>query len=272
MSYLTFLFKFVKIRFFSPVIFQRSHIETPWRISSDYIIRALTHAYSKIYDVNEWLKFLEEDVVRVSSLILVSKNKLYLPDFGVKGYVSSDGGVIDFSELVIGLPHVRVSRIEGTEPTPFEDYQLLTPKYEWGLIAAIREEQKYHGKVFKKVLASLRLLGDLGLGARKSRGSGRFQVVQVEDLSKYDISIAVTGMGKLISRYMKPKENLKSIVAHNVYVERTRICYGETRLKEFLVIAEGSKLQINDNGTLEFFQNDLLHNVPLYYRPLLIIT
>ena len=61
-------------------------------------------------------------------------------------------------------------------------------------------------------------------------------------------------------------------VARNIYFERMKLFYGVDRSKEFIVIAEGSELQINDNGIVKYFQNDLSHKVPLYFRPLLITT
>ena len=130
-----FIFKLVKIKFFSPIIFQRNYIETPWRVPSDYIVRALTYAYLRLYDVNEWFKFLDQDIIRLSSLLIL-RDKVYLPNYGTRGYMSVDGDIIDSSEIVANIPRVRISRVEGIEPTPFEDYQLLTTKYEWGVIIA----------------------------------------------------------------------------------------------------------------------------------------
>ena len=265
-----FIFKLIKIRFFSPIIFQRSHIEVPWRVPSDYLVRALTYAYSKLYDVGEWFSLLEQDILRVSSLILIHKDNPYFPEYGVKGYVSLDGDVVNSSSLVNTVPRVRISRVEGIESTPFEDHQLLTPRYDWVIILGIRED--YHEKVFDKVMASLRLLGDIGLGARKTRGSGRFKIIQVDSPESYGMEILASGMGKLVSRYINRERDLRRIkAARRMYVERTRIYYGDNKFKEYYVVAEGSEIEVTDNGLLEYFKNDLSHNVPLYYRPLMIV-
>lgn len=261
-----FLSKLIKMKFFSPIIFQHNYIEIPWRITSDYLIRALTYAYSKLYDVNEWFKLLEDDTLRISSLLLIYRDALYLPDYGVKSYVSLDGDIIDTTEIITTVSRVRMPRVEEVDPTPFEDYQLLAPKYEWGMILTVHSD--YYGKVFHKVMASLRLLGNLGLGARESRGGGRFKIMQVDDPRNYGMNVLVAGMNKLISRYVNREKDLKIKVARKLYVERTRVYYGEDKFKEFPVIAEGSELKIDDNGLLEYFKNDLLHDVPLYYRPL----
>ena len=267
-----FIFKLIRIRFFSPIIFQRSHIEIPWRVPSDYLVRALTYAYSKLYDVDEWFSLLEQDILRVSSLILVHRDNLYFPEYGVKGYVSLDGDVVDSSSLVDTVSRVRIPRIEGIEPTPFEDYQLLTPQYDWAVILGIRED--YHEKMFDKVMALLRLLGDIGLGARKTRGSGRFKIVQVDNPESYGVKkIMASGTGKLVSRYINRERDFRKIKAtRRMYIERTRIYYGDNKLKEYYVIAEGSEIEVTDDGLLEYFKNDISHNVPLYYRPLMIAT
>ncbi len=265
-----FLFKLIRLKFFSPIIFQHSHIETPWRVPSDYLVRALTYAYSKLYDVREWFRFLEHDILRISSLILIRRDNLYFPEYGVKGYVSLDGDIVDSSSLVNVVSRVRIPRIEGIEPTPFEDYQLLTPNYDWGIVLGIHEE--HYERVFHNVMASLRLLGELGLGARKSRGGGRFKIIQADGVENYGVKIAASGMGKLISRYVNQEKDIRKIrVARRMYIERTRIYYGDNRFKEFHVMAEGSEAEINDSGLLDYFENDLSHNVPLYYRPLMVI-
>lgn len=54
-----------------------------------------------------------------------------------------------------------------------------------------------------------------------------------------------------------------------MYIERTKIYYGDERFKEYYVVAEGSEIEIVDNGLLEYFKNDLSHMIPLYYRPLM---
>jgi len=239
-------------------------------VPSDYLVRALTYAYSKLYDVSEWFGFLEHDILRISSLILIRRNNLYFPEYGVKGYLSLDGDVVDLDSLVDVVSRVRIPRIEGIEPTPFEDYQLLAPKYDWGIVLGIQGE--HYEEVFRKVMASLRLLGELGLGARKSRGGGRFKIVETDNVENYGVKIAASGMGKLISRYINRERDIRKIrVARRMYIERTRIYYGDTKFKEFHVVAEGSEAKINDNGLLEYFKNDLSHNVPLYYRPLMVI-
>ncbi|MCD6469495.1 hypothetical protein J7L29_01695 [Candidatus Bathyarchaeota archaeon] len=264
-----FLFKLIRLKFFSPIIFQRSYIETPWRVPSDYLVRALTYAYSKLYNVREWFRFLEHDILRISSLILIRRDNLCFPDYGVKGYSSLNGDVVDSDSLVDVVRRVRIPRIEGVEPTPFEDYQLLTPNYEWGIILGIHK--KHYEEIIRNVMASLRLLGEFGLGARKSRGGGRFKIVEVNNVEDYGVMIAASGMGKLISRYINRERDIRKIrVAHRLHIERTRIYYGDNKFKEFHVIAEGSEVEINDNGRLEYFKNDLSHNVPLYYRPLMI--
>ena len=266
-----FIFKLIRIRFFSPIIFQRSHIEVPWRVPSDYLVRALTYAYSKLYDEGEWFSLLEQDILRVSSLILVHRDNLYFPEYSIKGYVSLDGDVVDSSSIVVTISRVRIPRIEveGVEPTPFEDYQLLTPQYDWAVILGIRED--YHEKMFDKIMASLRLLGDIGLGARKTRGSGRFKIVQVDTPENYGVKITASGTGKLVSRYINRERDFRKIKAtRRVYIERTKIYYGDNKFREYLVVAEGSEIDIADNGLLEYFKNDLLHNVPLYYRPLIV--
>ncbi len=265
-----FIFKLVRIRFFSPIIFQRNYIESPWRVPSDYLIRALTYAYSKLYDIGEWLSLLEQDVLRVSSLILVQGNDLYFPDYGVKGYVSLDGDVVDSSSLVDTVSRVRIPRIEEVEPTPFEDYQLLAPRYDWAVILGVREN--HYEKMFHKILASMRLLGDIGLGARKTRGSGRFRIVQVDNPERYGVKVLSSGMGKLVSRYIDREGDFRKIrAARRMYIERTRVYYGDNRFREYYVVAEGSEIEVTDNGLLEYFKNDLSHNVPLYYRPLMIV-
>ncbi len=263
-----FVFKLIRIRFFSPIIFQQNYIEPPWRIPSDYLVRALTYAYLKLYSANEWFSSLEQDLLRVSSLILIHKGKLFLPDYGIKGYTSLDGDVVDSTSIVTKISRVRVSRVEGIDSTPFEDYQLLASKYEWGIVLAIHRD--YYGELFYKILAALRLLGDLGLGARKSRGGGRFKIVQVDDLESYGVKILTLGMGKLISRYRNYEKDLKVKAARKMYIERTRVYYGNNKFKEIFTIAEGSEVEISDNGLLEYFKNDLFHNVPLYYRPLMV--
>lgn len=262
-----FTFKLVRIRFFSPITFQSSHVEVPWRVPSDYLIRALTYAYSKMYDVSEWFSLLEQDIIRVSSLALVRKDKIYFPEYG-QGYVSLDGEVIDLSDLVIKATRVRIPRIEGFEPTPFEDYQLLAPRYDWAVILGIRRD--YYEEVFRKVLASLRFLGDVGIGARKARGSGRFKVVNIDSPENYSAKIAASGPGKLISRYVNSEGDLGKVKAFRIYRERTRVYYGDEIFKELEVAAEGSEIEVEDNGLLDYFVNDLMHRVPLYYRPLLI--
>ena len=75
--------------------------------------------------------------------------------------MSLDGDVVNSDSLVNVVSRVRIPRIEGIEPTPFKDHQLLTPKYDWGVVLGIREDH-YEG-IFRKVMASLRLLGELGL-------------------------------------------------------------------------------------------------------------
>jgi len=263
------IFKLIRIRFFSPIIFQRSHIETPWRVSSDYLVRALTYAYSKLYDVSEWFSLLEQDILRISSLILIYRDNLYFPEYGVKGYVSLDGDIVDSSSLIDTVSRVCIPRIEGIEPTPFEDYQLLAPRYDWTVILGVRED--HYEKVFHKIMASLGLLGDIGLGARKTRGSGRYKVVQVDAPENYGVKIMASGMGKLVSRYINSEGDFGKIKAiRRIYIERTRIYYGDNKFKEYHVVAEGSEIDIADNGLLEYFENDLLHNAPLYYRPLIV--
>jgi len=263
-----FMFKLIKIRFFSPIIFQHGYMESPWRIPSDYLVRALTYAYSKLYNASEWFTFLEKDVLRVSSLILVHRGNLYFPEYGIRGYVSLDGDVVDSSSLTDIVSRIRIPRIEEIDPTPFEDYRLLTPRYDWGIVLGIRED--CYEEVFHKVMASLRLLGDLGLGARKSRGGGRFKVIQIDNLEDYSVKVLAHGMGRLISRYINHKKDLRVKTARKMYIEKTRVYYGDNRFKEFLVIAEGSEVEVSDNGLLEYFKNDLSYNVPLYYRPLMI--
>jgi len=259
--------KFIKIRFFSPIIFQKSHIELPWRISSDYIVRALTFAYAKLYNsIEDWFKALERDLIRVSSLIMINNDIPYFPDFSVKGYVSVDGDIIEYSDLLSQIPRVRIPREKDLEPTPFEDYILLTPKYDWGLILLV--DKDVYNELQRKIIASLNVLGDFGLGARKTRGSGRFRIIGIENPDNYGVKVNSEGEGKLISRYIQSNNSTK--IKKSTFIERTRIYYGEGKIKEFLVIAEGSELDVKDNGILEYFENDLGHKVPLYFRPLLL--
>ena len=127
-------------------------------------------------------------------------------------------------------------------------------------------------KCFRKVTASLRLLGDIGLGARKTRGSGRFKVVQVDSPESYGMKIVASGLGKLVSHYINREKDLRKLRAtRRMYIERTRIYYGDERFREYYVVAEGSEIEVIDNGLLEYFKNDLSHNVPLFYRPLMIV-
>lgn len=262
-----FVFKLIKLVFLSPIIFQHGYIESPWRVANDYLVRALTHTYSKLYNIEEWFKILEQDILRVSSLILVYRNNLYFPDYGVQGYITPDGDIIEAKDLMTMVSRIRMSRIEGIDSTPFEDYQLLTSKYEWCIVLAIRDDYK---KIFHKIIASLRFLGDIGLGARKSRGGGRFKVIQIQDPEHYGVKIKTSGKGKLISRYISSERKLNVKAVRRVYIEKLKIYYGNKKFREFPVIAEGSEIEINDSGLLEYFENDLLHRVPLYYRPLIV--
>ena len=255
--------KIIRIEFKSNIILQRTWHERPWRIPSDYIVRAIVYAWSKLYgNPDELVQALINNDLRISSLFILKSNKLFLPDYGVHGYITLEGDeFIDPNEFVTELSRVRVARTID-ESTPFEEYSLKVSKYEWGIIISF--SNNYFN--LDKLIASFRLLGDLGIGGRKSRGSGRFRLISIEDITSYNLEVRHKGFGKLISRYMPSSEKIEG----NIYQESMTIWYGPNKSYSYIVISEGSELNIIDNGQILFIENDLNHKTPIFFKPLIV--
>lgn len=255
--------KIIRIGFKSNIILQRTWHERPWRIPSDYIVRAIVYTWSKLYgNPDELIQALVNDDLRFSSLVILRNGKLFLPDHGVRGYITLEGDEsIDSNEFVTELSRVRVARTVD-ESTPFEEYLLKVSKYEWGVIVSFSDNFNLY-----KLIASFRLLGDLGIGGRKSKGSGRFRLISIEDVDSYDLEVRCIGFGKLISRYMPSSEKIEG----NVYQEAVTIWYGSGKFYSYVVLSEGSELNVIDDGQVIFIENDLNHKVPIFFRPLVAI-
>lgn len=253
--------KLVKLEFKSKIILQRTWHERPWRIPSDYLIRSLVYAWSKLYgNPDELVQALIDDHLRISSLVIIRKGRLFLPDYGTHSYITLEGDeVIDPVEFVTEVGRVRIAR-NMDEPTPFEEYLINASKYEWALIVSFSENFNLN-----KLIASFRLLGDLGIGGRKSRGSGRFKLASVEDASDYDLEIKYSGFGKLVSRYLPTSEKIEG----TIYQESVAVWYGSGKSYPYVVITEGSEVNVIDNGQVVFVENDLNHRVPIFLRPLI---
>jgi len=255
--------KIIRIEFKSNIILQRTWHERPWRIPSDYIVRAIVYAWSKLYgNPDELVQALINDDLRFSSLVILRNGKLFLPDYGVHGYITLEGDEsIDPNEFVTELSRVRVARTVD-ESTPFEEYSLKVSKYEWGVVVSFSDDFNLN-----KLIASFRLLGDLGIGGRKSKGSGRFRLISIEDVDSYNLEVRHKGFGKLISRYMPSSEKIEG----NIYQESVTIWYGPGKSYSYIVLSEGSELNVINDGQVIFIKNDLNHRVPIFFRPLIAI-
>ena len=262
-------YRIVRLSFISPIKFQNWYMEMPWKISSDYIIRALTFAYSKLYDFREWYKILDEDLIRVSSMFILLNKKIYFPNHGIRAYVSTDGDIIDINNIIVRDTLVRISRDENIDATPYDEIKIMSPLYKWGVILGIHNNM--NKTLYHRLISSFKLLGDIGIGGRKSRGGGRFEILGIEDPDIYGVKIGTKGTGKLITRYIDSKRSFKVKTAGNIYLERIRLCYGPKKFKELTVISEGSNVDINDDGYVDYILNDLSHQVPLYFRPLIVL-
>ncbi|WXG39245.1 MAG: hypothetical protein WED07_00160 [Candidatus Freyarchaeum deiterrae] len=257
----------VELEFTSPVFFQRSWHERPWRIPSDYIVRALVYSYALLHnEPKEFLDTINKDLIRISSLLIFHKNNLYVPISGIRGYRPIDGSdVIDSMDIMGTISKVRIPRIEEAEPTPYEEYVLETSKYKWGLIISSMDN-----KLTEKILPTLKVLGDLGIGAKKTKGGGRFDLLSVRPLKDFNLDVHWNGSGILISRYIPSVSKNLPTKIKTLYQERVQIRYSEKIVYEFMSIAEGSELEIADTGKVEIVKNDLEYDTPLYFRPLLL--
>jgi len=74
--------------------------------------------------------------------------------------------------------------------------------------------------------------------------------------------------GKLISRYLPTSKEVKG----KIYQESVTIWYDSGKSYSFVVISEGSEINAIDNGQVIFVDNDLNHKVPIFFRPLIVIT
>ncbi len=256
--------KLIRLKFKSKIILQRTWYERPWRIPSDYLVRSLVYTWSKLYgNPDELVQALIDDNLRVSSLLIVRKDRLFLPDYGTHAYVTlEEDEVIDPAEFVTELSRVRVAR-NMDEATPFEEYSINASKYEWAVIVSFSENFNLN-----KLIASFRLLGDLGIGGRKSRGSGRFRLISVDDIDRYKLEVKYKGFGKLISRYLPTSEEVEG----RIYQESVIIWYGSGKSYSYVVIPEGSEINAIDDGQVIFVENDLNHRVPVFFRPLIAIA
>lgn len=256
--------KLIRLEFKSKIIFQRTWHERPWRVPSDYLVRSLVYAWSKLYGgPNELVQALIDDHFGISSLLIARRDKLFLPDYGTHIYATIEGDeIIDPAELVTELSRVRVAR-DMNEPTPFEEYLINALKYEWAVIISFSESFDLN-----KLIASFRLLGDLGIGGRKSKGGGRFRLTSVDSIDRYNLEVKCKGFGRLISRYLPTCKEVEG----KIYQESVTIWYGPGKSHSYVVIPEGSEVNVVDDGQVIFVENDLNHRVPIFFRPLIAVV
>jgi CRISPR/Cas system CSM-associated protein Csm4 (group 5 of RAMP superfamily) len=250
----------IKVEFYSPIVFQQ-HTTIDWKIPSDMIFRALTCSIYKLYDATHIKKFFElvnKEFFAISSLLLIHDKEIYLPHSGYLAYSTLDESkIIDTKDIKSMINYVRISRDGIMEPTPFTYPLLYLNKYKWGIIIC------GHEYIINSLIPALKLTGEIGIGARKSRGYGKFRISKVCEIEEYGISVTKNGI--LASRYLPKDKEIFSQVG--VINEKFTLFYGVKKY-EFNVIAEGSKLEKIDEGTIEYVENDLEYKVPVLLKPL----
>jgi CRISPR/Cas system CSM-associated protein Csm4 (group 5 of RAMP superfamily) len=249
----------IEVEFYSPIVFQQ-HTTIDWKIPSDMIFRALIHSMYRLYDdhhIKKYFELLNKGHFAISSLLLIHNKEIYIPHSGYLAYSTLDEKIIDSRDIKSIINYVRVSRDGIIESTPFTYPSLYLSKYKWGIIICSHEH------IIDMLIPALKLTGETGIGARKSRGYGRFKVSKICEIEKYGISVTKNGI--LASRYL-PKD--KEIFNQNgVINEKFTLFYGVKKY-EFNVIAEGSKLKKIDEGVIQYVENDLGHKVPVLLKPL----
>ena len=248
----------VELEFSSPILF-RVEATQNWRIPSDTLFRGLVSSIVMLYSPTVARDVAENTFT--SSLLMIRDSKLYIPNIGIRSYVSLDeSDAVDASELLAIQEMMRIPRIPGFDPTPFGYNALLAQKEKWGIVLHALE-------VLKGVLLSgLKLLGELGIGAKRTRGYGRFRVVRESLLEEYGAKIS--SKGTLASRYQPLKK--ETVEGLEIYWEEFEVSFGAGRKYVFSAIGEGSKLLKADRGRVEYVVNDLGHRVPVLLRPVLL--
>jgi len=189
----------------------------------------------------------------------MKNGKLFIPNFGFRAYVTPDeSDILNPTELLEIYTMVRIPRIEGYEPEPFTYNMLLTT----GILLNAPSE------IMSILIPAVRLLGELGIGARKSRGSEKFRVLSVHSPNEYGINLSFKE-GILASRYMPIR--WEEVEGHEIHVEEFTVTFGPKLRYTFRTVAEGSKLTKVDQGKLLFVKNELGHRVPIFLRPLLFL-
>jgi len=257
------MIKAFELSFRSPVLFRRERTEY-WKLPSDTILRGLVATAIRLYQEEQITKLFNEiknKRIAASSLLLLKNNTVYYPNHGLKAYCTiNQEDIIDASEITDTQEMVRISRLEAYESTPFEYFALRLEKYR-GLILL-----KFPDTLDEIITASIRLLGDLGIGGKRSRGYGKFNILKIKNIEDYGLTTSTDGI--LVSRYIP--EKAEYVKGQPIYVEDVIINFGNNILYKFSVIAEGSILNKADNGHVEYIKNDTGHLVPIIFTPLLI--
>ncbi|MEM1552877.1 MAG: hypothetical protein QXH03_09465 [Candidatus Bathyarchaeia archaeon] len=249
----------VEFSFNTPIL-TRIEATQYWKLSSDTIFRGLFWAALQIFGERVVEELVRDEIMAISSMILLKDGKPFIPNCGMRAYVAIDeSDAIDPSELVGTKFMLRVPRAEGFDAVPFEYNALFTVGHKWIIVG------KSSAKSVDYILPSFRLLGEVGFGAKRSRGFGRFSITKVEHPSYYGLAISESGI--LVSRYLPQKD--EEVVGESIYYEDIAVNLGAQTLTQ-RVIAEGSRLLKCDRGKIEFLKDSLGNYAPVLLRPLII--
>jgi len=253
----------IRLEFLSPVLFGEKATQY-WRVPSDTLFRGIINAVVRLFGPHRLNVIYDRACeIALSSLLPIKNEKFFIPNFGFRAYVTPDeSDILDPTELLETYTMVRIPRIEGYEPEPFTYNMLLTTKIQWGIMLKAPPE------IMSILIPAVRLLGELGIGARKSRGFGKFRVLSVHSPNEYGINLSFKE-GILASRYMPIR--WEEVKGREIHMEEFTVTFGPKLRYTFRAVAEGSKLTKVDQGKLLFVKNELGHRVPIFLRPLLLL-
>jgi len=251
----------IELSFKAPVLF-RGEASQFWRIPSDTIFRAIVAAAINLYGEDIMHPLTEDQRLRISSLILLKNGKPYIPHCERSVYIPIRGEeYVDASEITGTRFMLRIPRLEEFESIPFEYNVLNVHLHRWLVIGTSSED------CLEIIKSSLRLLGEIGIGSKRSRGLGRFDIVKVTSPERYNLDISNSGL--LTSRYLPAEE--KEIEGEEIYYDTFSVDFGGERLS-LTVVGEGSRISKADEGRLEYAVDSKGRGVPILLRPLFIST
>ena len=169
----------------------------------------------------------------------MKNGKPYIPHCERSVYIPIRGEeYVDASEITGTRFMLRIPRLEEFESIPFEYNVLNVHLHRWLVIGTSSED------CLEIIKSSLRLLGEIGIGSKRSRGLGRFDIVKVTSPERYNLDISNSGL--LTSRYLPAEEKEIELIApelwfYDVISENTIIC----GLKEW-----GDEKLFNENKSL----------------------